>query len=157
MNINGFHFHEGLFILKLLQEFGIQKLKGIAFLYVPVYGVLNVAFKRVTYQVKEYDQSFVNNPGDPDLLDFGLKEIADGVLIPILNQDFVPEPDVNSVLFIIAEERINCHLTLNLEMFFTQTGSTIWKTTDETLDRCGDRGWIFSTSSGPYLVVFCLY
>ena len=94
-------FNEGLVNLKLHRDVGIRKFKGKAFMYVPVQGVLNAAFKRVIYQVKEYDQISVNSPGYPDPLDLGFKEIGDGILTPILNEDF---EEGSTVIIIDFEE-----------------------------------------------------
>eukprot|EP00794_Sanderia_malayensis_P002589 gene2589-3000_t len=74
--------------LQLLREVGMRKFKGKAYMYVPMPGVLSAAFKRVIYQIMEYDQIFESIPEYPDPTEFGFSEIGEGVLTPTLNQDF---------------------------------------------------------------------
>ena len=62
--------------LQLLREVGIKKFKGKAFMYVPVQGVLSAAFKRIMYQVMEFDQIFQNDPDYPNPLEYGFKKLV---------------------------------------------------------------------------------
>ena len=70
-------------------------------MYVPVQGVLSAAFKRIMYQVMEYDQIFQSYPDYPYPLEYGFKEIGHGIISPILNEDF---EDGNFYSFISASQ-----------------------------------------------------
>ena len=91
--------------LQRLREVGIKKFKGNAFMYVPVQGVLSATFKRTMYQVLEYDQIFHKVPEYPDPLEYGFKEIGEGIVSLVISMIYTLIISMINTYYVLYKEQ----------------------------------------------------